>query len=218
MLESMKDRPRPTRAEAVDVANAVLDGADGLVLSGETAIGKYPLQSLAMMCQICAEAENSMDYDELQSKAIRRIQKPILVEESIASSAVRCAREVNAKLIIVVTENGKTSRLVAKYRPNIPVLTITWNLFIARQLTLCNSVLPLFTGQWMTEEDALSWAIARAMEMGYAQEGDIVVLTYGSNPHSYYESSSGTTTKLQVSICTKEGALNGPYPLRYQKK
>ena len=210
MLESMKHHPRPTRAEAVDVANAVLDGADGLVLSGETAIGKYPLQSLDMMCRICREAENSLDYDELQNKAIRRIQKPIPVEESIASSAVRCAREIHAKLIIVVTENGRTPRLIAKYRPNIPILTVTWISTVVRHLTLCNSVIPMFLECRMDEEESLAWAIDKAFELGWIEEGDAVVLTYGNLPPLY---GRGTTTKLQVSICTRHGSrLPNLYP------
>jgi pyruvate kinase len=117
-----------------DVANAVMDGCDGLVLSAETAIGKYPLECLETLRKICLKAEQNTNYLEYQMKAMRNVSKPVHVNESIASSAVLCARQVGAKLILVFTERGGTARLVAKYRPLLPVLAATTFQNTARQL------------------------------------------------------------------------------------
>jgi pyruvate kinase len=134
ILENMTHNYRPTRSEAADVANAVMDGADGLVLSAETAIGQYVCESLDALRKICLKAEHNTNYLEYQMKAMRNVTKPIHVNESIASSAVLCARQVGAKLILIITERGGTARLVAKYRPIIPVLAATTSMHTARQL------------------------------------------------------------------------------------
>jgi pyruvate kinase len=111
-----------------------MDGADGLVLSAETAIGEFVLESLATMRKVCITAEKNTNYLEYQMKAMRNVTKPIHINESIASSAVLCARQVGATLILIFTELGGTARLVAKYRPLIPVLAATTFAQTARQL------------------------------------------------------------------------------------
>lgn len=116
MLESMCKNPKPTRAEATDVANAVLDGTDCVMLSGETAAGLFPLQAVEVMGKICREAEASLDYNGLFKTIIRQVPLPMSPLESLASSAVRTAHKVRATLIICVTRGGSTARLVAKYR------------------------------------------------------------------------------------------------------
>ena len=118
----------------IDVANAVMDGADGLVLSAETAIGDFVVESLSTMRKLCVNAEQNTNYLEYQMKAMRNVTKPIHINESIASSAVLCARQVGASLILIFTELGGTARLVAKYRPVIPVLAATTFAQTARQL------------------------------------------------------------------------------------
>ena len=197
MLESMRNNPRPTRAEAVDVANAVLDGADALILSSETAVGMYPVESLQMMKRICLEAENSIDYAELHLLATRSIRKPIQVSESIASSAVKCAMEVNAKLIIVVTESGKTARLVGKYRPPVPVFAFTCSQETARQLSICRNVVPYYVGNRITLNSIERQAMLYAMKLGLAREGDTLVFTSGQ----LSQFMEGSTTKIQVVVC-----------------
>lgn len=129
VLDSMLTNPRPTRSEAADIANAVMDGADGLVLSGETAIGNYVVECVQIMRKIALQgkqvlilAEHATNYFEFQQKLMKTIPKPIAVSESIASSAVTCARQVDAAVIICFTELGGTARLVAKYRPQSPVI------------------------------------------------------------------------------------------------
>lgn len=116
MLESMVKNPKPTRAEATDVANAVLDGTDCVMLSGETAAGLFPVEAVEVMGKICREAEASLDYNALFRTIIRQVPLPMSPLESLASSAVRTAHKVRASLIICVTRGGTTARLVAKYR------------------------------------------------------------------------------------------------------
>ena len=124
MLESMIKSPRPTRAEATDVANAVLDGTDCVMLSGESAAGAYPEIAVKVMAKICIEAESSLDYNTIFKERIRATPVPMSPLESLASSAVRAANKAHAKLIIVLTRGGSTAKLVAKYRPSVPILSV----------------------------------------------------------------------------------------------
>ncbi|KAJ9529988.1 hypothetical protein QJQ45_023233, partial [Haematococcus lacustris] len=124
MLESMIKNPRPTRAEATDVANAVLDGTDCVMLSGETAAGSFPVDAVKVMTKICREAEASLDYYAMFKNILKQTPTPMSPLESLASSAVRTAHKVHASLIVVLTRGGSTARLVAKYRPLVPVLTV----------------------------------------------------------------------------------------------
>ncbi|XP_010536812.1 PREDICTED: probable pyruvate kinase, cytosolic isozyme [Tarenaya hassleriana] len=124
MLESMIKSPRPTRAEATDVANAVLDGTDCVMLSGETAAGAYPELAVRTMAKICVEAESTIDYGDVFKRIMQHSPVPMSPLESLASSAVRTANSARATLILVLTRGGSTARLVAKYRPGIPILSV----------------------------------------------------------------------------------------------
>jgi len=124
MLESMTKSPRPTRAEATDVANAVLDGTDCVMLSGETAAGAYPEIVVQTMARICIEAESFIDYGHLFKRIMETAPMPMSPLESLASSAVSTARSVKAALILVLTKGGSTAKLVAKYRPSMPILSV----------------------------------------------------------------------------------------------
>ena len=119
MLESMIEKPRPTRAECTDVANAVLDGSDSVMLSGETAGGKYPIEAVQIMSEICKEAEGCINYlnvfDDVLTEQMRR--GIFSTGESVTSAAVSTARKINASVIIVLTEHGNSARLISKYRP-----------------------------------------------------------------------------------------------------
>ena len=123
MLESMIKSPRPTRAEATDVANAFLDCMDCVMLSGESAAGAYPEIAVKTIAKICIEAESSLDYNTIFKEIIRATPIPMSTLESLASSAVRSANKAKAKLIIVLTRGGTTAKLVAKYRPAVPILS-----------------------------------------------------------------------------------------------
>lgn len=169
MLESMRDHPRPSRSESSDVTNAVLDGADGLVLSAETAVGKYIKEAVTVMRRIAWHAERTINYVDWQAKLMRVIPKPIGVSESIASSAVLCSRQVNAALIMCITEFGGTARLIAKYRPNIPVIVATQVRQTARQMNVTFGVVPYYhAGEPATiVNDALRFAV----ELGLCHPG-----------------------------------------------
>eukprot|EP01083_Nonionella_stella_P033654 92096_1 len=142
MLDSMIRNPRPTRAEVSDVANAVLDGADCVMLSGETAKGKYSIQSVAIMAKICREAESARNsYKYYQSVCIS-LSKPFEIPETIASAAVQAAFEQHACAMIVLTNSGSTGRLIAKFRPACPIIAVVGNkhIYTARQLRITAGV------------------------------------------------------------------------------
>lgn len=122
MLESMIKNPRPTRAEAGDVANAVLDGTDVVMLSGETANGAFPLQAVSIMAKTCCEAEKALNYDRIYDDIRNFTPKPLILAEAMASAAATTALDLNVDVIIVLTDSGRIARLVAKYRPRQPIL------------------------------------------------------------------------------------------------
>jgi len=194
MLESMIKNPRPTRAEATDVANAVLDGTDCVMLSGETAAGSFPVEAVKVMTKICREAEASLDYYAMFKNILKQAPLPMSPLESLASSAVRTAHKVHASLIVVLTRGGSTARLVAKYRPLVPVLTVavpvlttdslTWtcsNEAPARQCLVTRGLIPLLAEgsaratDTDTTDEILAAAIEHAKKMRYCTKGDSIV-------------------------------------------
>jgi len=197
MLESMISNPRPTRAECADVANAVLDGTDCVMLSGETANGEYPNDAVAMMSNTCLEAESMLNFDSIYSsirKEVLDASASISPAESIASSAVKTAFDINAKAIVVLTDSGATARLVAKYRPSIPILVITKSESVARQcegyMKNCKSiVIPSMTGT----DAIVSQALNTAKSFGWCVNGDAIVAVHGT-----LESVSGATNLMRV--------------------
>ncbi|KAJ3154455.1 hypothetical protein HDU89_008525 [Geranomyces variabilis] len=192
MLESMRTNPRPARSEAADVANAVMDGVDGLVLSGETAIGQYVLESVNSMRRIAYQAEKNNNYLEYQVKTMRSVPKPIPVSESIASSAVLAARQVDAAIIVCITELGGTARLVAKYRPVIPVVAATLIPQTARQLNVNFGLVPYYHPG--SADTVIMDTLKYAVELGLCRPGQVAVVTCGQHI-GFLE---GTTTKMQL--------------------
>ncbi|KAI8816277.1 pyruvate kinase [Fimicolochytrium jonesii] len=192
MLESMRTNPRPARSEAADVANAVMDGVDGLVLSGETAIGEYVLDSVSAMRRIAYQAEKNTNYLEHQIKTMRSVPKPIPISESIASSAVLAARQANAAIIVCITELGGTARLVAKYRPLIPVIAATLIQRTARQLNVNFGLVPYFHAG--SADTVIHDTLKYAVELGLCKPGQVAVVTSGQHI-GFLE---GTTTKMQM--------------------
>eukprot|EP01036_Dinobryon_divergens_P025646 gene25646-34218_t len=197
MLESMITNPRPTRAECADVANAVLDGTDCVMLSGETANGDYPVEAVSMMRNTCLEAESVIDYDATYDHIRRKIlsQYPsVSPAEAIASSAAKTARDVHAAVIVVLTETGNSARLIAKYRPSMPILAVTSVPAVARQLQgyvkNCKSMLvPSMKGT----EALVAAAIQQAVTDRLCKAGDQVVVAHGS-----VEAKAGSTCLLRV--------------------
>ena len=184
MLESMVTNPRPTRAECSDVANAVLDGTDCVMLSGETANGEHPVAAVTIMARTCVEAESAVNFDSLY-QAVRNstLNKfgNLSTSESIASSAVKTAIDVNAKAIIVMSESGNTARQVAKFRPGMPIKVVTTDIQVARQ---CFGSLKGCSGhpvENMDKEQAcVDEIIAELKATGKASAGDPVVIVHGT--------------------------------------
>jgi len=193
MLESMVKNPSPTRAEAGDVSNAVFDGTDCVMLSGETAKGLYPVESVKMMADICREAEISTNYRATFSISREAQQIKIPIAESIASSAVKAAFDLKASMVIVLTESGNTARLVAKYRPNVPILTVTSSERAARQCLISRALFPLLVGSMSGTASLTHRAILAAENIGFCKIGDIIVITSGTR-----EGVSGATNDLKV--------------------
>lgn len=143
MLESMVVQPRPTRAEVSDVANAVMDGADAVMLSGETAKGKYPEEAVKAMSYICAEAEAAIDPETMERRQQLVMPKNASAAEAVSAAAARTAQDAQASLVIVVTETGEAPRLVAKYRPSVPIVAVCLDEAVARRCCLLRGVIPV---------------------------------------------------------------------------
>ena len=175
MLDSMKSNPRPTRAEASDVANAVFDGSDALMLSGETAVGRYPLATVAMMDRIIREAEASV-----VRQPRRRSPGDLSVPETVAEAVCHAADELRMKVIAVFTESGSSARLVSKYRPPIPIIAFSPKQETRRRLSLLWGVLPR-TIETVRDIDEVSLIAERRLrEEGLANRGDVVGIIAGT--------------------------------------
>jgi pyruvate kinase len=177
MLESMIEHPRPTRAEAADVANAVFDGTDALMLSGETAIGAYPVEAVATMAVIAERAEEGVSYDLIFAAHVR--EKAHTTGEAIALAACQAAQSINAAAIVAATESGSTARRVSRLRPDRPIVAVTHAPHTWRQLALAWGIRPVLVDK-VTDIDTLVVQAAQAAKaLGIASRGDQVVVTAG---------------------------------------
>ncbi|MBI4521322.1 MAG: pyruvate kinase [Gemmatimonadetes bacterium] len=197
MLESMVEHPRPTRAEASDVANAVLDGTDAVMLSGETATGRYPLDALAALCRIIREIEQSQDGADarrgLLANQDKRRPGGAAIEHAIASGTVDAVRLVDAPAVITITRTGGTARLVSCYRPPVPIFAVCTEERIARQLSIAWGVKPVIWTGDVKYESMLDCAKRRVVEQGVGRPGQPVVVTAGYPFHI-----PGTTNMLKI--------------------
>ncbi|NLK21263.1 MAG: pyruvate kinase [Epulopiscium sp.] len=193
MLDSMVRNPRPTRAEANDVANAIFDGTDAIMLSGETAKGSYPIESVMMMATIAKRTESSIDYIKNMNEYHRSIQTNIT--NAISHATCTTAADLNAACIVTVTKSGGTARLVSKFRPSSPVLGCTTDEQTWRQLSLVWGCVPVMTELKPTTDEIFSQAVEKSVEIGLAKSGDLIVITAGV-PVGI----SGTTNILKVHI------------------
>lgn len=175
MLESMIHNPRPTRAEISDVANAVYDGTSAVMLSGETAAGMYPVQSVEAMAKIVANAENHIEY-------IQSIDEFVIKNssEALSHSAATLAKDLNAKAIVVCTRTGGTARMVSRFRPNINIIGITTDVHAYRQLALSWGVKPALTDEYSSIDILFYFAKQIAKKSGLVQKGDTIVITGGT--------------------------------------
>mmetsp|Transcript_68685 Transcript_68685/g.196977 ORF Transcript_68685/g.196977 Transcript_68685/m.196977 type:complete len:513 (-) Transcript_68685:393-1931(-) len=182
MLESMTALPRPTRAEASDVANAVLDGTDCVMLSGETAAGAFPMEAVTIMRRICEEAERVVEYESLyQSLCQTTLEKfkGMTPVESICSSAVKATIDSGCPLIIALTETGHTARVIAKYRPRATILAISASESTVRQLQCVRGVVSMLTASFVGTDSVIQKALEKAKADGMVKTGDCVVAIHG---------------------------------------
>ncbi|MFL0555868.1 pyruvate kinase [Paenibacillus barengoltzii] len=177
MLDSMQRNPRPTRAEASDVANAIFDGTDAIMLSGETAAGKYPVESVLTMSRIAEKAESALEYREIFVKQSNAQQTT--VTEAISQAVANSALELNAKAIITSTETGYTARMVSKYRPKAPIIAVTTEDQTLRRLALNWGVTPVKGDIASTTDEMFDKAMKGGLDSGLVKEGDLVVITAG---------------------------------------
>lgn len=177
MLESMQKNPRPTRAEVSDVANAVLDGTDAVMLSGESAAGLYPVRSTAMQAEIAQRMEKELDHDAMITRAI--ISSPHTIESAIGLSVTDSALDLGASVIVAATMSGYTARLISKYRPTCPIIALTPYEETARALALNWGVHPVVVKQTSTSEELVKIAEEVAVRVAELQKGDIAIITAG---------------------------------------
>lgn len=177
MLDSMQRNPRPTRAEASDVANAIFDGTDAIMLSGETAAGKYPVESVLTMSRIAEKAESALDYREIFMK--QQFAQETTVTEAISQSVAISALDLNAKAIISSTVTGHTARVVSKYRPKSPIIAVTTQERTMRQLALVWGVTPVHGLVATSTDELLETAVKGGLDSGLVKGGDLVVITAG---------------------------------------
>lgn len=177
MLDSMQVNLRPTRAEVSDVSTAVLQGADVVMLSGETAAGKYAIESVRTMAKVTEKVESEMDYTE--QFTTRKAHQTTNITEVISQAAVSSSFELNAKAIITPTESGYTARMVSKYRPKAPIIAITQHPDVFRQLCLLWGVIPVLGDNVLNTDDMFDSAVKNSCQTGLIHKGDYVIISAG---------------------------------------
>lgn len=177
MLESMVSHPRPTRAEASDVANAIFDGTDAVMLSAESAVGSYPVEAVRMMDRIARQTEDTLDFRKIMAE--RALAVPKTVTEAISHATVTTANDLEASAIITSTSSGQTARMVSKYRPESPVIAVTSRPETVRALTVVWGVTPLLQEERRGTDELIQSSIETAVASGLVKAGDLIVLTAG---------------------------------------
>lgn len=178
MLDSMIRNPRPTRAETTDVANAIFDGTDSIMLSGETAAGKFPLEAVQTMARIALAAEASIDYRDLLQKKMK-LTKEVGVTSALSHSTVSAALELSAAAIITATSSGFTARKVSKLRPKAPIVACTTTDTVCRKLSLVSGVYPIVVEDTVSTDHIFEISLAAARGRGFVEDGDLVVISAG---------------------------------------
>ena len=177
MLDSMMRNPRPTRAEVTDVANAIFDGTDAIMLSGETAAGKYPVEAVRTMANIAERTEQSLDYEAILQR--RASDKEASVTYAVSHATCNTAHDLGASAIISATSSGFTARMVSKFRPKAPIIAATTRPEILRRLVLVWGVKPVLIKDVDSTDEIFELSINKAKEHGYIENGDLVVITAG---------------------------------------
>jgi pyruvate kinase len=190
MLDSMERNPRPTRAEVSDVANAIFDGSSALMLSGETAVGRYPTAAVETMNDLAMVAEENLrEYGELQKIASHPADKQA---EAVAQAAIAMSEHLSAAAIVCLTESGRTARRISKYRPECPIMAIAMEERVVRRLAMNWGVIPLFYQGEAVDPSRVQYAIERGKKDGILRRGDVVVATGSS------QREGGSTDQIRV--------------------
>ncbi|MBM7644796.1 pyruvate kinase [Scopulibacillus daqui] len=193
MLDSMQRNPRPTRAEASDVANAIFDGTDAIMLSGETAAGDYPVEAVKTMDRIASKAETALDYREILSRRSKASEATIT--DAIGLAVSHTALNLNVSSIITATVSGHTARVVSKYRPKADIVAVTSTEKALRKLSLVWGVFPQFGEYCSSTDEMLDLAVDKSLESGMVKHGDLAVITAGVPVGEV-----GTTNLLKVHV------------------
>ena len=193
LLDSMMRNPRPTRAETTDVANAVYDGTSALMLSGETAIGKFPVESLRAMTKIAEKTEERIDYHK--NFLLEKISNMPNITNAISHATCTTAMDMGAKAIITVTKSGVPARMITSYRPPCPIVSTTTERKVYNQLAMSWGVVPVMSQEQKTTDDLFEHAVDCAIKNGCVKNGDLVVIT-GGIPLGI----SGTTNTLKAHL------------------
>ena len=191
MLESMIENPRPTRAEITDVANAIYDGTSAIMLSGESAVGKHPVEAVRTMRRIAETTEEDIDYKTRYKNKLQTAERDITA--AISDATVTTAHDLNAAAIVTVTKSGTTARMISRFRPCIPIVGATMSEKIQRQLALSWGVIPILCDEKKNSDELFAHAVEVSMKSGLLNKGDIAVITAGI-PLGV----SGTTNMLKV--------------------
>ena len=198
MLDSMIRNPRPTRAEVTDVANAVYDGTDAVMLSGETASGKYPVEALQMMVHIVENTEEHLDYEIILEKSREHQKKGI--SSAIGYASVAAAVSLNAKCIVTPAVSGATSRVVSKFKPKAEIIAVTPNEETLRRMQLYWGVRPYKSIEFHTTEDILSGAIDLLSAKQVVETGDVVILTAGIPSPSIKAEKESVSNMMRIAV------------------
>lgn len=197
MLDSMARNPRPTRAEVTDVANAIFDGTDAVMLSGETAVGHYPVEAVQMMDRIARKSEEALDYGKWLDR--HRTGGSRTVAEAIARATCESAADLHVKAILCSTQSGATARLVSKYRPHSPIIAATPNTHVVRQLSLVWGVRPILVPRARGIDEMISFSIREAKGQGLVADGDRVAIAA-----AVLTGTPGSTNLLQIHVVGEE--------------
>jgi pyruvate kinase len=197
MLDSMIRNPIPTRAEATDVANAVFDGTDALMLSGETAFGEYPVKAVETMARIAKYTEDSPVYRNMMTTKTPR--PSMSITDTVAEATFDAARNLRAQAIITATQTGFTARKVSRYKPQMPILAVTSDSKVMRQLALSWAVVPVRIGEPQDLDSLIEEAVDACVSKGLIKAGDLVVITAGM-----LTGIPGSTNIMKVHLVARE--------------
>lgn len=192
MLDSMQRNPRPTRAEASDVANAIFDGTDAIMLSGETAAGDYPVEAVRMMAQIAIRTEEVIST---QDKVALKMHENTDMTEAIGQAVGHTARNLDVHTIVAATQSGHTARMISKYRPKSHIVAVTFNEHVYRSLALSWGVYPRLAEPVSNTDEMFELAVKESVDSGIAKQGDLIIITAGVPV-----TESGTTNLMKIQL------------------